>query len=294
MSSALNAKTGFGFVVIASVLFGTTGTAQQFVSLDVSGLYIGAARQVVGGVALLLLVLLMGQRAIWPLFVSRAGLFAAAGTLIYQLTFFVGIQTNGISVGTVVALGSAPVFTAVLSKFALKEQIKNFQILIFVIVAIGIWLLLVGFDGHLELSWSILTSLAAGVGYAMYTVNAKLMVSKGVDSTTALAIAFAGAAPAAALILILGQWQWLLAGSALLLVLYLGLLPTALAYFFFGKGLAVLPAATVATITLLEPAVATLLAVVIIGESLQVVEILGIGLVILGLLLLARFENQQK
>lgn len=294
MTQLISAKAGFSFVVVASVLFGTTGTAQKLAGLEVSGLYIGAARQIVGGVALILLVLALGEKKLWSVIKSRSGLLAALGTFIYQITFFIGITNNGVSVGTVIALGSAPVFTALLSKVMLKEQVRRYQVFIFLLVSFGIYLLLVGFDGGIELSWGILASLAAGMGYALYTVNAKALVTAGVDSTTALAAAFGGAVPIAVVVLLLGDWQWLGGITGISLALYLGIFPTALAYFFFGKGLKVLSAATVATITLIEPVVATMFAVILVGEKLAVHEVFGIAVVLAGLLVLGQIESRNS
>lgn len=292
MNSAVSAKAGFGFVVLASLLFGTTGTAQQLAQVDASGLFIGAARQVIGGVALVLLVIFWGERNVFKLMLTKNGALAALGTLLYQITFFVGITNNGVSVGTVVALGSAPLFTAALSYLMLNERIRLNQALTFTIVAVGIWLLLVGFTLKINLSLGVISSLLAGAGYALYTVNAKAMVNTGINSTTALAVAFGGAVPIAAVILLFGQWRWLTELNGIGLALYLGLIPTALAYFFFGKGLISLSAATVATITLLEPVVATLLAVALVGESLRFVQWIGIVVVIAGLSRLGQLENR--
>ena len=292
MNSAVSAKAGFGFVVLASLLFGTTGTAQQLAQVDASGLFIGAARQVIGGVALVLLVIFWGERNVFKLMLTKNGALAALGTLLYQITFFVGITNNGVSVGTVVALGSAPLFTAALSYLMLNERIRLNQALTFTIVAVGIWLLLVGFTLKINLSLGVISSLLAGAGYALYTVNAKAMVNAGINSTTALAVAFGGAVPIAAVILLFGQWRWLTELNGIGLALYLGLIPTALAYFFFGKGLISLSAATVATITLLEPVVATVLAVALVGESLRFVRWIGIVVVIAGLSRLGQLENR--
>lgn len=292
MRFATSTKASFGFVVLASLLFGTTGTAQQLANVAASGLYIGAARQVIGGIALVLLVLSWGDRKVFQLMRTKHGLLAALGTLLYQVTFFVGITNNGVSVGTVVALGSAPIFTAALSYLMLNERIKLNQAATFVVVAVGIYLLLVGFTTELELTVGVISSLLAGAGYALYTVNAKAMVSVGVNSTTALAVAFGGAVPIAILILMFGEWSWLTESNGIGLAIYLGIIPTALAYFFFGKGLVRLPAATVATITLLEPVVATLLAVFIVGEKLEMAQWLGIVIVIFGLIRLGQLENR--
>ena len=292
MRSAVSVRSGFIFVVIASILFGTTGTAQKLFDIDVSGLYVGAARQVIGGVALVILVLSWGEREVFKLMRTKNGALAALGTLLYQITFFVGISNNGVSVGTVVALGSAPIFTAVLSYVMLRERVTPNQVIIFLVVAAGISYLLLGEAAKVEITLGILASLLAGAGYALYTVNAKAMVAAGTNSTTALAAAFGGAVPVAAVILLMGDWNWLAETSGIALALYLGLIPTALAYFFFGKGLVALPAATVATITLLEPVVATLLAVALVGESLAASQWIGIVVVITGLLSLGFVQNR--
>ena len=292
MTSQISAKAGFGFVVIASILFGTTGTEQQIFNPTVSGFYVGAARQVVGGVAMLLLVVAMGHRGIFRLIFTKAGLFAAFGTLLYQITFFVGISSNGVSAGTVVALGSAPIFTAALSYFMLKERITGSKIAVFAVVLVGIWLLLVGFTFEFDLSIGIFASIGAGIGYALYTVNAKAMVKSGVDSTVALAVAFGGAVPIALLLLLTGELNWITEISGWGLAIYLGIVPTAVAYYFFGKGLVALSAATVATITLIEPVVATILALIVVGETLQLVEVAGIVIVIVGLGILSKIENR--
>jgi DME family drug/metabolite transporter len=70
-------------------------------------------------------------------------------------------------------------------------------------------------------------------------------------------------------------------------VLWLGVVTVAVAYTFFARGLRVLPAATVSTLTLLEPATATLLGVAVLGERLTAGAVLGIAVLVAAVLLLA-------
>ena len=72
-----------------------------------------------------------------------------------------------------------------------------------------------------------------------------------------------------------------------LLALYLGLVPTALAYVLFARGLQKLPAASVATLTLAEPLTAATLGVAVLGERPGPVAGLGALLVLSGLLVLS-------
>jgi DME family drug/metabolite transporter len=72
------------------------------------------------------------------------------------------------------------------------------------------------------------------------------------------------------------------------------LIPTALAYIFFGIGLRTLTASTVATITLLEPVVASAFGVLLLNEVLSSTQAVGIVLVMLGLLILGIKSSKRK
>jgi DME family drug/metabolite transporter len=71
--------------------------------------------------------------------------------------------------------------------------------------------------------------------------------------------------------------------SALALAIYLGAVPTALAYVLFARGLRVLPAADVATLTLAEPVTAAVLGTVVLGQPLSTTAAVGAALVLSGL-----------
>ena len=73
-----------------------------------------------------------------------------------------------------------------------------------------------------------------------------------------------------------------------LLVVYLGLVPTALAYWLFQTGLRSVTATAASIVSLLEPMVATLLAWMLFGETLAATGVAGAGLMILSIFLLSR------
>ena len=88
-------------------------------------------------------------------------------------------------------------------------------------------------------------------------------------------------------VLLLAGTAWMTTGGGLALALYLGLVPTALAYLCFARGLARLPVATVTTLTLAEPVVAASLGVALLSEQLGPTGLAGAALVLGGLALLA-------
>ena len=94
--------------------------------------------------------------------------------------------------------------------------------------------------------------------------------------------------------LLLGETAWLRSGEGIALALYLGILPTAVAYVLFARGLQRLSAAEVTTLVLAEPIVALILGVVVLDEHLGVGGIIGSALVLVGLMLLARREGTAR
>ena len=80
---------------------------------------------------------------------------------------------------------------------------------------------------------------------------------------------------------------WLASPEGVALALYLGAVPTALAYLLFARGLRRLSAGETATLTLAEPLTAVMLGALVLGERPGTVAIAGAGLVLAGLLVLA-------
>src|ERR671918_762730 len=91
-------------VLLAAILFGTTGTAQALGPEAADPVGVGAARVLVGGV----LLAAVGRGALRGSWALRPVLVAVAGVAAYQLSFFAAVADTGVAVGTIVALGSAP------------------------------------------------------------------------------------------------------------------------------------------------------------------------------------------
>jgi DME family drug/metabolite transporter len=88
-------------------------------------------------------------------------------------------------------------------------------------------------------------------------------------------------------VLAIGDPGPLFSAGGVALALFLGIIPTALAYVLFARGLRRLSAAETSTLTLAEPLTAGLLGAVVLGERLTPLSAVGAGLVLAGLLVLA-------
>jgi DME family drug/metabolite transporter len=133
----------------------------------------------------------------------------------------------------------------------------------------------------------VLLALGAGASYGLYTVTSKMQLEQGHSPEGVMAVAFGLGAVLLAPILVTGDTAWLTTPGGATLAVYLGIVPTAVAYILFARGLERLPAASVATLTLAEPLTAATLGVAILGERPGAVAGLGALLVLSGLLVLA-------
>jgi DME family drug/metabolite transporter len=78
------------------------------------------------------------------------------------------------------------------------------------------------------------------------------------------------------------------------LVLYLGIVPTAFAYWLFQKGLRSVSASAASIVGMLDPLVAGVLAWLLFGETLVAIGVIGAGLLILSILVLSAGEEQPE
>jgi drug/metabolite transporter, DME family len=273
-------------VLLAAVLFGTTGTAQALGPAGLSPLTVGAARVVLGGGVLGLLAF-AGTRARARM--SRAlVLCAGAAIAIYQLMFFEAVHRAGVAVGAVVAIGSGPVAAGLLER-GFGHTWPGARWLAATALAIaGIAALSFGGTGHAPASpTGILLALASGTAYATYTVIAKRLLSAGAGPVRVMGAAFGVGSLLLLPVLLIGDTQWLHTTRGVELAAYLAVGPTILAYLLFARGLRRLTASETTTIVLAEPVTATVLGVVVLHQPLGATAIIGVLLVIAGIGVLA-------
>lgn len=284
-------RPGFGrsqpalLVVLAAVLWGTAGTAGTFAAAGAVGL--AAARLVIGGSALAGFVLLRPGAWFRPGPVLLLGGLCVA---LYQLCFFVAVGMTGVAIGTVILIGSGPVFTGLLS-WALDRRAPSRQWMWGTAAAIlGCAVLLLPGGGTVD-PLGVGLALVGGFIYASYAVIAARAIVAGNPSDSVMAVMFGVSALIMLPVLLTGDLSWITAPAGLVTILYLGLATTALSYLLYGRGLRGTPVATASTLALAEPAVAAVLGVAVLGETLSSASWAGLGLLALSLIVVARPEK---
>jgi DME family drug/metabolite transporter len=275
-------------VSAGAVLWGTTGTAVQVIG-DRTGLAavsIGLLRVLVAAAALLPLLVRARVRTSARALLRRpwAVLASGAGFGAYQALYFVGVRDAGVSVSTLVSLAVAPVALTTGAALARRRAPAPSSLLVLGCAIAGLALVSLRSGGSAAPAplVGVLASIGSGLGYAATTVlNRRLsdlgdpLVLTGATSlvATAVLLPFAMAAGLA----------WPADGVASWWVLYIGAVPTVLAYSLFYRGLRTTTAEVAGVLTLFEPLTAALLAAVVLHERLSGAGFAGAGLLLAAL-----------
>jgi len=276
----------YGALIFAGICFGTTGTAQALGPEGTSPLVVGAARLLFGSIFLWLIHHLL--RAGGSRVKMRDLLLGGVSVALYQLSFFSAVRSTGVAVGTLTAIGSAPALTGVIGYLFTREIPSRRWFLATAITTSGI-VFLSGAKGFSQVNiLGVLLALGAGASYALFAVASKRAMNTGASFTETLYKIFALGALLLFPLFFIGRSHFLATPSGFAMALWLGLIPTAIAYTAYAYGLIRIKVATASTLILAEPATATLLAAVVLGESLNGYSWIGVCIVTAGLIYLSR------
>ena len=299
-SFSLSSHSGFIAVLIASILWGTTGTAASYAP-NLSPLAIGAIAMGGGGLLQALLAYknirchLPQIRSYFPLLL--VGMVSVA---IYPLAFYSSMRMAGITIGTVVSIGSAPLFTALLEKFFDQKTLSGKWFISFVFGVAGVLLLSIGESlsqgssqdiATDQKSIGIILGLVAALTYSLYSWAAKKMIDRGVDSKASMGLIFGFGALLLLPTLFFTASNLFDESVNLYVVAYIMLIPMFLGYLLFGYALKTISASTATTLTLFEPLVAALFAVLLVGEQLALIGWVGMILIFVCLAVLSKTDK---
>lgn len=228
---------------------------------------VGALRLLTGSLALAGLALRSGdlQRARpypWRTLAPAAAMIAA-----YQICFFNGVARNGVALGTLVAIGSAPMLAGLLEWRVSGRRPARRWLRATLLALAGCGLLLLpggGRAAEVELP-GLLLSMGAGLAYAVYALLSKRLLRR-MSPDAVVALIFLPGAVLMLPLLAFTDLAWVLQPGGIPVILHLGLVTTALAYLLFARGLRTLSAALAVTLSLAEPLVAAALGIALLGE----------------------------
>ncbi|GAA3477940.1 DMT family transporter [Streptomyces yanii] len=273
------------YLIVAGVAWGTAGAAASLIFRvsDLGPLALSFWRCVGGLVLLLAALVLRPRRAAVAAESRRRRLLRILGTgvglTVFQSAYFAAVETTGLAVGTVVTLGAGPVLIAVGARLTMGERLGGGGLAAVLGALAGLVVLVLGGEGAAVRPAGVALALLSASGYAAITLLTRWLGRDGggsdplATSAWAFGIGALGLLPMAAAEGLVPHTAD--AAQVVWLLVYVAAVPTALAYALYFAGAAVVRAATVSVIMLLEPVSAAVIAVVVLGEQLTAATVVG-------------------
>ncbi len=293
VASGKSARDGWAAVLTAATLWGTTGIV--FHTLGTSG---GANAVSISFLRLalsvpFLLVMARIRMGIWLAPLTVRGFFLLVGLGLamaaYQLTYVLAIDRVGVAISVLISICLAPIFVALISVVWLGERLQP-RTLVALVTAIVGTVLLVGLPTEVNQDshgfWvGVAIAVVCAVCQAFYVLAAR--ASSGVCGPMhAGGIGFAIGALALLPYGLVEGLQLSYSPSGWALLLYVAAVPTAIAQTLFLSGLKGTGAIGGAIASLLEPLVATVLAVILLHERMTWVGVLGAVVLLSGIVII--------
>ncbi|HEY7036771.1 MAG TPA: DMT family transporter [Thermomicrobiales bacterium] len=281
-------RRAFACLVGTGVIWGTIGVAAKLLyrHTDLDAVTVTWLRALIASP----IYLLLARRALGSdLFrASRRdrGIMVGLGVIliVYQWLYLAAVARLGVSSATLISLCVPPVLVAIASVAFLGERLNERTIAALVGALVGTALLVGsqsgGGEGNGSTTVGVLLALGCAAGIACHVLVSRSLAGRH-HALRPLAIGFPSGVIAFTPLLAGHDLTLRVPVSGWFLLLYLGIVPSVVAYWLYQRGLQDLPATTASIVTLLEPLIAAVLAWAIFDERLGALGWIG-GVLLMG------------
>jgi len=290
-------RFGILAVSISAVLWGTVGIATQVVygKSELTAMAIGFFRLSFAFPVVAVLCWKLVGKQLFQVSFSQYWKMGLIGVMLalYQVFFFASINYVGVAVATFITLCTAPVLVSMMSVVVLRERLTGYTLISLLAALLGT-AMLVGVpeegatQGNVVLG--VVLALGSAIGYAIVALMGRAIANTchPILSTT---VSFGAGAVFLFPLAAENIFSVTYTGEIWSLILYVGLVPTAVAYTLFFFGMRSIRASTASILTMLEPLTATILAWAIFAERLAPLGIAGAFLLLGSMVTLYRGEK---
>ena len=280
-------NVGILYTLSGGICWGLSGCFGQYLfqSKGITADWLVTMRLVIAGSILVLLGLCIQKKAlcnIWqkPRNRKRLVLFALAGVLVSQFTYFSAVQYSNAGTATVLqSLSSVMILVIVCLRE--KRLPRRLETGAMICALLGVFLLSTHGDIHsMTLTqMALIFGLASAVGAVAYTVlSGNLLREYGVYAVVGFAMLVAGAV----MVVLVRPWRFAIAWD-MQLVLALGgvaILGTAVAYSLFLKGVCIIGPFLGSLLGTVEPITAVIISLVFLKEPFAWMDMIGFALIL--------------
>ncbi|MCS1381138.1 MULTISPECIES: DMT family transporter [Lysinibacillus] len=280
------------FVLLAAILWGMTGTAQTFLDKGVSPIAVATIRSAIGG-GLLFVVAVLLRKISFRTWSWKWTILAAASIALFQGLFFTSIRLTGVAIGTVVTIGSAPMFSGVLEWLFWKTRPSKIWGIATIMTITGCILLFINSGDRAIHLGGVGLAVCAGLSFAVYTNMSKQLMAQQ-EALPAVAMTFSICAVLLLPFSISSGFSWLAEMQNLWTMIFMGVMCTSIAYLLFLSGLQKISSSSAVTLSLAEPLTAAMLGVLLVGEHLSSTSWVGVAMLLGGIVVLTLTGRKNK
>lgn len=279
------------FVLLGYLIFSTNGMWLILAPAGATPYTVAAFRMLIGSVLLILWMNVFKKKIVFSTFNWKGLIAYGLSTFLFQISFYNSVLYAGLAAGTVISVGSTPIFAGIL------------QWLIFSKIPGKIWypatmlglfgVVLLNLEAFNNMQWQTLVlPLLAGFFSAMCVLWGPSAV-KGQNPQVAGTAACTCVALFMLPFLFIYPVEWVFSAKGLLCIGMLGIVNTAVGYLLIFKGFQTTSPAVAASVTLIEPVGAALIGIIFFNENSSGIALAGIALIILSVAVLV-FEKKSE
>ncbi len=286
MNNKPQSKLNFIWVVFTALAFGSMEVSIKLAGAAFTPLQLTFLRFLIGGLVLLPFAQADLKKRQVRLTASDWRyllLLGVVGVCFSMSLFNVGVSITNANLSAMI-ISSSPVFTMIFAAWMLGETFTKRKALVVAMCLTGLVIFANPFSAASKATLlGPLLIFAATIGFALYTVLGKKRVAK-IGGLAQNAYSFLLACVVQlVLLLVTGQPVFSgITGANLPILLYISFVVTGFGYYCFLRAIATMGAGNASLAFFLKPIVATLLAALILGESITWNVVLGIALVLTG------------
>ncbi|HDI47124.1 MAG TPA: hypothetical protein ENF82_04895, partial [Candidatus Methanomethylia archaeon] len=270
---------GAALILAAGVCWGTAGVLSKLLmNMGFSPLAATAYRLVLGFALMTPIILARRKLRAGISRLAAAALVVAGvwGTGLGVLSYFMAVKLTSAQIA-VILLYTAPFFAVGLGRVFLGERITGVKVFAAMMAFLGCFLVAKGYSpvGMQLLLPGVLIGVFSGLSYAVYTVCGRVVLRELDSLSMAYWTIGLGAIPLVAAGLATGGFQGPICFESMMLILALALIPTAGAFTLFSSGLKYVEASRASILSSVEVVSAIVLAFIILGERLELLQCVG-------------------